>query len=156
MGKTKDKRFENRDAFLTWARVHNFQFIDALEDNGQYVRYQYARGPGVSRYAPKPNEPWIGESVIQPGPIVGVFIGFEGADGQLRFGWSVRHPKKEGRPFCKVEGLYRAIKKIPCVNVSDLPMRPDGHIQRQYVSFVLECARQCEERRNRSVAVEAK
>jgi hypothetical protein len=92
----------------------------------------------------------VGE-VYQPGPLTGVFLAVEDANGNLMWGWSSRHPTKEGKPFNKIEGLYRAIKRIGA-KPETIPMRNDSHLLIQFEEFMEQSVLELVEKRNERVA----
>jgi hypothetical protein len=91
------------------------------------------------------------DTVFQPGPLTGVFLAVEGANGNIVWGWSSRHPTKEGKPFNKIEGLYRAIKRLGS-DPETIPMRNDDHLRIQFQDFMKQTVLELQEKRNERVA----
>jgi hypothetical protein len=137
----------SREEFLAWAQEQNAAFLSGIKDLGRYARYQYARGASREVRVFDPQKPWVKKLTLQPGPLEGVFIAVEGSDGSLKFGWSSRHPTKEGKPFNKIEGLYRAIKRIGC-DPETIPMRNDDHLHIQFHNFMKQTVLELQEKRN--------
>ncbi len=145
-------QFKDRKSYLAYARERSQEWLAACRGAGRFVQYQYARGPSRS------DVPVDGDTRPMLGPPEGVFLAYEGGEGNLRFGWSMRHPTKEGKPFSKDEGLLRAIDRAvnhhALPRFRELPMRSDDRVNRQFNEFAKNAVERYHERKNeRAVAL---
>jgi hypothetical protein len=116
----------SREEFLRRASAYNAAFLGGLRDARRFHKVEYLRGDRQATGRVDED----GWPILGRGNPEGVFIAWETPDGHLRFGWSSRNNgvtsgtvmyddgpayrfwhHVEPKPFSKVEGLYRAIRR---------------------------------------------
>jgi hypothetical protein len=128
--KVKDRRFKTREQFV---QTMSLSFLAS----GRFVTYAYARGTPL----------WTGRLDAEGRPILGrgsregMFLAWEQEDGTMRYGWSLRHPTMEEKPFNRYEGLYLAI--VRSMDDSDTTRLPEGQHE-NFAKFVQSVPRERE------------
>jgi hypothetical protein len=133
--------------FMTRQQTKLNRFIQELAAEGRYFQIQYARGDS-SWAGSRTDEGYI---LLGRGEPVGVYVAWEDTGGVLHFGWSLRHPKKEVRPFNRIEGVLRAL------SVSRWPLQvamakmPQARFS-EFCDFMDNAKEYHEKRRNKRIA----
>lgn len=144
----KERPFRTREAFIDYARGMLDAFLANQRREGRYVNWTYARGPACM--TGRVNE--CGQPLYGRGDREGIFLAWEDEDGVLKFGWSLRHPRREAKPFCRVEGLYRAFGRSRTGSIAENLARLPLIRRFRYADFVRNSTRELQEWNNKRLS----